>query len=314
VKMLLERAKGSPLDIFTGYKDSADVISLLIPRTQQIRHLNFTNSYWVDVQTFSQVNSGSFPLLHTLEINVSTSFLLGGSFDYRIPPSVPLFRNAANLKQFILRSEGLPFLSLFVFPNITTFELWINPTEEEYLFSELLNFLEASPTLETVHMQIAPLIVPDDIAQTKVVILPNVQKFSLVVDDGEPDYELASRISCPSARHTSLIYKVDAEDIVFGQYLFPTAASWNNIVRQYTKSPVEAVTLDINPSHDPIVACTLTFKSSDASVIKLELEVSGDVDDEDDFEMTVEDILLKIFQDYPGSPTSARCQASSHRR
>ena len=47
-----------------------------------------------------------------------------------------------------------------------------------------------------------------NLAQRGVVVLPNVQTFSLVMDDGRPVYELASR--------TSLIHEKALGDILTG--------------------------------------------------------------------------------------------------
>ena len=149
--------------------------------------------------------------------------------------------------------------------------------------------------LQTVNLKISSFVLLEDVAQTKVVVLPNVQTFSFVVEDGEPGYQLASHISCPCASQTSFIYEVDAEDMVADQDIFPTSALWNTLVRQYTKSPVQAVILETKRSQDPIVACNLVFQSSDMSVAKLGVKVSGDMADEDEDEMTTQDILLKVF-------------------
>jgi len=113
---------------------------------------------------------------------------------------------------------------------------------------DLLNFLEASLMLWTVDMKIIGKISLEGVAQRGVVVLPNVQTFSLVMDDGGPAYELAAHISCPSASHTSLIRETDVDYVFTNQDIrdaFPTAASWNTIVHQYTRSPVEVVVLDI---------------------------------------------------------------------
>jgi hypothetical protein len=69
------------------------------------------------------------------------------------PPSLPLFPGAINLKEFRLRSIGLPCLDRFIFPNLTTLELSAIPVGG-LPGSQLLNFLEASPALLwTIHIQ-----------------------------------------------------------------------------------------------------------------------------------------------------------------
>ena len=50
VKNLLERAKGSALDILVGSTDPVSTIALLLPHTEQIRSLDFNYSLWADIQ------------------------------------------------------------------------------------------------------------------------------------------------------------------------------------------------------------------------------------------------------------------------
>ena len=177
------------------------------------------------------------------------------------------------------------------------FELSTMPAEEGFQASELLNFLEASPMLQTVHMRIIASMLLEDVAQRRVVVLPSVRTFSLVVSGGAPGFELATHISCPSASHTSLTCEKYAEDMTTDRdiSIFPTAASWNAIVRQYTRGPVEVVALEIKPPQSSMIACTLTFRSPDMTVIRLGLEVSGNIDDENEFQMSLEDMALEIF-------------------
>ena len=165
--------------------------------------------------------------------------------------------------------------------------------------------------LQTVHMEIITTILLEGIAQRGVVVLPNVRSFSLMMDDGEPAYELATHISCPSASRTSLIHKTTTDEIPADhdvRYAFPTATSWDVIVRQYTTSPVEAISLEIQLLQDTIISCSLIFRSSDGAIIRLGLEVSrdDDDDDEDGFHMTLEEVVRGVFleasktvQDYP---------------
>ena len=163
--------------------------------------------------------------------------------------------------------------------------------------------------LRTVHMKIIANILREGVPQSGVVVLPNVQTFSLVMDDGEPAYELAAQISCPSASHTSLTLEKDVDNITTDQHIrdiFPTATSWNAIVRQYTRNPVEAISLEIKTPQDLIISCTLTFQSSDATTIRLGFEVFGDIGDEDEFYIPLETMVLGVFsqasrtvRDYP---------------
>jgi len=150
--------------------------------------------------------------------------------------------------------------------------------------------------LRTVEMKIIARILLERVARRRVVILPKVQTFSLVTDGGEPAYELVAHISCPSASHTSLIHEKIVDDIIAGLYIraaFPTAASWNTIVRQYTRNPAEVVTLEITLPQNSTIACMLTFQSPDMTVIRLGLEVSGDGENEP--RMPFWEMALEVF-------------------
>ena len=58
------------LDVCTGLADPVGTIPLLLPHTKQIGSLYFVYNRWPDIQRFSEVTSGPFPLLHTLSIDV----------------------------------------------------------------------------------------------------------------------------------------------------------------------------------------------------------------------------------------------------
>ena len=52
--------------------------------------------------------------------------------------------------------------------------------------------------LQTVHMKIIGSIWLDNIPPDKVVVLPNIETFSLVVSESEAGFIAATYISCPS--------------------------------------------------------------------------------------------------------------------
>ena len=298
-KTLLERAKGSALDITIGCGGSGGTITLLSPHAHQIRSLDFVPNLWKDIQRFSDINSGPYPLLHTLEISVVEDPWMADEPDPMTLPSLPLFRNAVNLKHFVLRSQKWSILHRFVFPNLTTFELTVTHEWDGFYALELLDFLEASPTLQTVHVKIIADILLEGVAQKGVVVLPDVQTFSLVISTaiGGPAYELAVKISCPSASYTSLTHWRNVADIITRQDIrdtFPSTVLWNAVVRQYTASPVETVSLEIKTPQDSTILCALTFQSSDATIIKLGLEVSKDTDG-DRPGMPLEDMVVEVF-------------------
>jgi hypothetical protein len=315
MKTLLERAKGSALDITVGPMHPVDAIALLPPHTKQIRCLDFVSNHWADIRRFSEVNSGPLPLLTTLRIDTLHEFNLGAP-DWMTPPLLLLFNNAVNLKEFLLHSEGCPFLSHFVFPNLTAFELSTMPAEGFHA-SQLLNFLEASTMLQTVDVKIIADLVVEGIPRERVVVLPNVEIFRLVVSDGGPGYEIAAHISCPSARDVSLMHEICTDEII-PQEIFPSSDSWNAITRQYTRSSVEEVEFGIQGASDPVITCSLTFRSPDATAIRLDFKAAADDEYDEDF---FEEMYYEVFsqasrtiQDHPQLANVRRLHLNHHSR
>ena len=278
VKTLLERAKGSPLTILVSGTDPA--MTLLHPYTKQITSLEFANSEWTDIRLFS--DSGPLPFLRTLNINALQIDPDGPDVTIVTPPSRPLFNGAVELKEFCLHSEGSPLLSHFVFPNLTSFELFVAPVEEEFRSSQLLDFLEASPMLQVVRIKIVTTISLEGVHHGRIVTLRNVENLSLATSDGELGYKLATHISCPSVKHTSLTHMCEEELDDDGLLeAFPALDSLNAIVRQYTTSPIEEVTFEIDPMSVNFTSCSLTLQPANTTVIELHFEVANDDDDDD---------------------------------
>ena len=263
VKALLERAGGSPLDITSYNPPPTGVITLLSPHTKQIRSLNFVNNRLEDIQQFAEPDCGPLPLLRTLVIDD----IIYNRSDATIPPSLI---NAVNLQEFRWRSMSPPFFNHFVFPNLTSFDLSV-PRVELHA-SQLLDFLNASPTLQVVRVRIFGKISLDGVPRKKLVVLPNVESLCLVVSGGEPGYDLATHISCPVVKRTSLTYGGNANDPALHNTFPP--ASWNAIVRQYTRSPIEEVTLVIDTTERNILIFHLVFQSPDETIIRLCFEAS----------------------------------------
>ena len=280
MKTLLEHAKGSPLSILVSGMDSVGTISLLPPYAKQIVNINLENGSWVDIQRFSEIVSEPLPLLRTLNINIQEIDTDDPDEMMMTPPSKPLFSGAADLKAFCLHSEESAFLSHFVFPNLTSFELSV--ASEKFHCLQLLDFLEASPMLQVVHMKIAARLSFEGIPDEKVVVLHNVETFCLVASDSYGSHELATDISCPSVKHTSLTHTGKKEPIhAILVESFPAPSSLKTIIHQYTRNPIEEVKLGIEADiYDKTIACSLTFLSPDATVIKLRFEVTGDDEDQ----------------------------------
>jgi hypothetical protein len=261
VKTLLERAKGSALDIRSAFLDRADTLALLSPHAQQFGTLELVYDYWSDIQRFSEAASGPLPLLRTLRIDV-VEMLDPETVD---SPSLPLFNGAVNLKNFVLRSEGIPSLNRFAFPNLTTFELSVMPVEG-FPISQLLNFLEASPTLRTIRIEIAAEILLGDVPPERVVVLPNVEIFSVTQD--EPGYRIVAHVSCPSMRRVSLVHEQDVE-AEMPQEIFPTSATWDTIDPRYMASTIDEVALGMTTTGDDIVSCSLSFLTPGSPTLEL---------------------------------------------
>jgi hypothetical protein len=259
VKTLLERAKGSALDVRTFLVECPQKLGLLLPRTRQFRTLDLTYNCWPDFEMFSEAIPGPFPLLRTLEIRVLYLDLGPGAL---FPSSLPLFSSAVNLKKFILRSAEIQHLNRFAFPNLTTFELSATHGSLGLPVSPLLDFLEGSPTLRTVRIKIAAEIHTEDVPPERVVVLPNVEMFS-VTQDG-PGYRIAAHMKCPSARLVSLIYEHEAEDEM--PEVFPT---WDAVDPQYMASTIDGMVLRITSARCDTLSCSLSLLSPDLATLGL---------------------------------------------
>ena len=201
MKTFLERAKGSPLTIISTCADHFGAIASLSSHTKRIRHLNFVHNHWAGIQRFSETLTGPLPLLYTITIDLYQD---PDDTDVTISPSVSLFSGAVNLKEFFFRSKIPPSLNCFFFPNLPEFELWTG-TEAGSSASQLLDFLDASPMLRTVSLKVID-ILPENVPQERIVVLPNVETISMLVNDGRPCYGIAAHVSCPSAKLTSFLH------------------------------------------------------------------------------------------------------------
>ena len=290
VKTLLERAQGSALDISSARLDDAKILALLSPHALKFRTLDFVEDSWPYIQMFSEATAGPLPLLHTLGLDVID---LGIDSETAAPPLLPLFSGAVNLKNFVLHSEGEVYLKYFIFPNLTTFELSATTYSDEFLFSQLLDFLEASPTLQTVRIRIVGGMeaFQGDIPPDRVAVLPNVE--TLLVTRDEPGYEIAAHISCPSARLASFVREYDGEYGV-PEGIFPTSTSWNAIGSQHMASTIDEVVLGIT-AEDDILFYSLSLLSPGLDTLKFGYR--GTIEDEDDYETpdSLEEEHSRIF-------------------
>jgi hypothetical protein len=287
---LLERAKGSALDVTVGYRVPVDTMTLLSLHTRQFRRLCFTHNQLADILRFSEVNAGPLPLLHTLEI-VAAQEDSPDEFD-PITSFPLLFDNALNMKVFRLHSDSIwwtPSFGPFVFPNLVSFDFSATPMEV-FLASGLLDFLERSPMLRTAYMKITAYVSFEGVPQERVVVLPHVETLTLIVTDGSPGYRLATHMACPSARSTSLRHKLVTDDVV-PEGILPDSVLWKTIIQQYTKSPVEEVTLEMRTTS--AITCKLAFQSADAAVVELHFKFTDEGEEEP--ALPLEDIHQEVF-------------------
>jgi hypothetical protein len=288
VKTLLECAKGSSLDIIISDGVPVSTITQLSSHTKQIKDLYFTYDRLAEVRELLEADPEPLPLLQTLRIFVHEDDDLGDD-DAIIPPYPLLFSNAVNIKVLYVNScAGLsPLPRPFVFPNLVSFVFFIE-RPSGFSPSRLLDLLEASPTLRTVHIEIvAARTWSENIPRGRVVVLPNVETLTLITTNCNGVYRIAAHKSCPSARYTSLVYEdeVDVEDGI-PEGMFPDSDSWNVIV-----SPLEEVKLEMETT--PLVACILTFRSADATLVELRLNVTHIAEELDG--LSIKDVHNEVF-------------------
>ena len=275
VRTLLGRVKGSPLDITANYNRSPiHYVALLSPFAQQIRGLELKSATSDEVQDLSVAISGPLPLLRTLEIDAKGYFNGPRSL---VAPTLPLFKNATNLENFVLDINEFPSLRHFTFPNLTTlrFSTWIT----EYPVSELLDFLEASPALRWIWMVIEADRFCEDVPPGRVIVFPHVKTFFLNITSYGPGCEIATHISCPFAKSVEFVHQLGCAGDWVPEAIYPPLKAWNAIVYQYTKGAVERVVLEITMDEDFSIDCLITFRSSDRAALRLRYaHHTGDVE------------------------------------
>lgn len=259
VQTWLQRAKGTALAIISAGWESAGTLAMLSSRTRQITTLSLIYHNWAEVQRFAEATDGPLPILHNLKIHVTGYDPLGPEITTR--PSLPMFNGAVNLKEFALCAEGLPHLIHFTFPNLTTFVLMVIPegtfSDEESLPTlQLLNFLESTPTLQIVSLEIHVETSSANVPPKKIINLPHVKRFHST--EIEPGYKIAAHISCPSAEYASLVRAQDAGNPI-PQDAFYTSVTWNAVPRQYMETQIDAIVLELDAFQE--VSCSLSFTS-----------------------------------------------------
>ena len=109
----------------------------------------------------------------------------------------------------------------------------------------------------------------NDIPQDRVIVLRSLETFNVVSTDGPGDSEFAAHTSCPPARSISIVHKTRVSDAVVVE-IFPATVYWDTFIRQYTRSPVEDVTLEMK-FYEILTTSALTLLSPDWNCPQLEL-------------------------------------------
>ncbi|KAF9780153.1 hypothetical protein BJ322DRAFT_1084836 [Thelephora terrestris] len=276
IKTRLERAKGSALNITLTHLGRDHILALLSPHVQQLGCLHFIFDCWSYVRGFSEFTSGPLPLLHTLKIHVAEDDDILHP-QPMINPSLPLFGGAINLKNFALHTEVLPFLDHFNFPSLTTFELSAISEDQVFPTAQLLDFLEATPTLRDVRIAIHEEISLAGVPQGRIVVLPAAE--TLYVSQADPSYVIAAHISCPAVKAVSLVQEQDPA-FAEPQEAFPTSATWNIIPPRYMANQIDEIQLESIAAQN--LSCSISFLSPDPDSTTLELGYRIVEPDDDD--------------------------------
>ena len=304
LQTLLNRAKGSCLDVVIGQYRAANARELLSPRIKQIRHLEFEQTYWEDIIAFS--DSQSFPLLRTLKVAPGDEFPQEKTL---------LFQGVVD---FSFHSERSDNLIHFTFEHLSTFEVLIDWANDTFP-SDLLKFLGASPTLQEVKVEIFSGTIWSEPDAWGVVDLPNLKTLSLSVTRGLPLYNLAACIYCRQVKSATLNYiecNWEAAVMYPNPLRIPDREFWDAI-NWYTindQIEPEEVTIEIHDDYHHNVTALITFLTSDEVTIKLGiryLEQQGRVHSAERGEKVVYSFLsdtLEAVKTHPRSATVKRLQ------
>jgi hypothetical protein len=192
-------------------------------------------------------------------------------------------------------SAWTPPLSHFIFPNLVVFDYKVRPWEP-FCALQLLDFLETSPMLQRLKINVMERTSSHGIPQERVVVLPNVKDIDITLTYIHPGYEIATHLSCPSVASMVLTLK-EGPDTMISEGIFPTSDLWNAIIHQYTRSPVEELTLSLNTID--FVTCTLNLRTSDATVIELCLVVKTYGEDNNEVHHEVFTEATNTILDHP---------------
>lgn len=274
---------GSEAIISVDGEVPAPFMTLLFPHTEQIECLDFERNVWVDIMNSPPDHS---PLSHLGGFAVGLNNFGG---DGLAPPNPTLFGNTHQSETFSIRLEPQPS-NCFSFPKLTSFKLSTTSTQE-FPASLLLDFLEASPALKNVCLEIAAVISLVGITPGRVVELPQATEFTLTASDGEWADEIVACLSCPRLESASLTYKKSIDDATTTK-IFPALVLRGAGVRLYWKNEVEEVILQVETS--PTILCTIIFLSS-GGVNAFELNFQASTSDEDSVRPPSEELVGNLL-------------------
>jgi hypothetical protein len=154
-----------------------------------------------------------------------------------VAPTPPLFKNSANLKNFVLHINRFPSLRHITFPNLTTLDP--STCNDAYPVSELLDSLEASPALRWIRTTAQVDRFHEDTPPGRVIVPPWVKTFSPRIISYGSGCEIATHVSRPFAKRVEFEHRLECAGDSAPVAIYPPSTPWNVIVRQYPEGPVE---------------------------------------------------------------------------
>ena len=238
MRTFLERAKGSMLDVLASGRTRAGTMDPLSSHTKQIRRLEFAWDGWANIKSFCKSIPDRFRFCAPSP-SMAPWKAAGKTATRWIFPILPFFQR----RQFTSTRTCTGHHSIHQSLRLVSVHL-MAARSGNFRPSQLLNFLDTSPMLQTVHIKFIGRIPFNDISRDRVIVLRSLETFTVVSTDGRGDSEFATHTPCPSARSISIARKTRVSDAVVVEIL-PATFYWDTYIRQSTRSPVEDVTIEM---------------------------------------------------------------------